>query len=92
MADRGARLLLFSVPEPDATFQLPMFKLFQHELKIYGSFINPDSHLQAVNLLNAGKIQVAPMITHRYPLAQLEDAIQMQMSAQSIKVLVLPQQ
>lgn len=92
LADRGARLLLFSVPEPDATFQLPMFKLFQHELKIYGSFINPDSHLQAVNLLNAGKIQVAPMITHRYPLAQLEDAIQMQMSAQSIKVLVLPQQ
>lgn len=91
LADRGARLLLFSVPDLDAHFELPMFKLFNHELKIYGSFINPDSHLQAVNLLNSGRINVAPMITHRFPLAQLEDAVKMQMSSESIKVLVLPQ-
>lgn len=88
LADRGARLLLFSVPSPDAKFEMPMIDVFQKELKIYGSFVNPDSHQEAVDLINAGRIQVAPLITHRYPIESLEEAIHMQMSAESIKVVV----
>lgn len=90
IADRGARLLLFSVPSLDAKFEMPMFDVFNKELKIYGSFVNPDSHQEAVDLINAGRIQTAPIITHRFPIEQLEEAIHMQMSAESIKVLVKP--
>jgi L-iditol 2-dehydrogenase len=90
IADRGARLLLFSVPGADAAFEMPLFDVFHKELKIYGSFINPDSHQKAVDLINAEKIQTAPLITHRYPLERLEEALHMQMSAQSIKVQITP--
>lgn len=90
MADRGARVLLFSVPSVDATFPLPLFEVFQKELKIYGSFVNPDSHQQAVDLINSGRIQTAPLITHRYPISRLEEAIHMQMSSESIKVQIIP--
>lgn len=90
LADRGGRILLFSVPSPDAKFDMPLIDVFKKELKIYGSFVNPDSHQQAVDLINAGKIQTAPLITHRYPIEQLEEAIHMQMSAESIKVQIIP--
>ena len=90
MAGRGARLLLFSVPAPGATFDMPLDDVFRKELKIYGSFVNPDSHQEAVDLINAGRIQTAPLITHRYPADRLEEAIHMQMSPDSIKVQILP--
>ena len=90
LADRGGRILLFSVPSPDAKFDMPLIDVFKKELKIYGSFVNPDSHQQAVDLINAGRIQTAPLITYRYPIEQLEEAIHMQMSAESIKVQIIP--
>lgn len=90
LADRGGRILLFSVPSVDAKFDLPLFDVFKKELKICGSFVNPDSHQEAVDLINAGRIQTAPLITHRYPIAQLEEAIHMQMSVESIKVQIIP--
>ncbi len=91
IADRGARILLFSVPAVDAKFPMPLFEVYNKELKIYGSFINPDTHQEAVDLINAGRILTAPIITHRYPIDKLEDAIHMQMSAESIKVICKPE-
>lgn len=89
-AKKGGRILLFSVPSPDAKYELPLFEVFQKELKITGSFINPDTHQRAVNLINAGKIKSAPLITHRYGLKDLEQAILKQMECDSIKVVVHP--
>ena len=43
---------------------------------------------RAVNLINSGRIQLAPIITHRFPIEKLKDAILMQMSSESLKVLV----
>ena len=89
VTNRGARILLFSVPTVDAKFSLPLFDVYKKELKIFGSFVNPDTHEDAVQLLNSGRILTAPLITHTFPLEKLEDAIHMQMSAESIKVQVV---
>ena len=92
IAAQGAHVLLFSVPSVDATTPLPLFDVFHKELTIYGSLINPDTHQRAVNLINAGRIQMAPLITHRFPLDQVEEAILAQQGNESIKVLVKPWQ
>lgn len=89
-AAKGATILLFSVPSVDATYNLSLFDIFKKELVVKGSFVNPDTHARAVELLRSGKIQTAPLITHRFGLDDMEDAIQMQMSAESIKVLIVP--
>ena len=60
------------------------------ELTISGSFVNPDTHERAVRLINAGKINFGPIITHHFPLEQMEEAILMQMGSESIKVVVDP--
>lgn len=92
VAEKGATVLLFSVPQVEAEYGLPLFQVYQKELTIKGSFINPDTHQKAVNLINAGKIKTAPLITHQYPLARLEEALFKQMDSDSIKVQVLPQE
>lgn len=89
-ARKGGSVLLFSVPKPDAAYPLPLIDVFKKELTIYGSFINPDTHQRAVDLINAGLIQLEPIITHRFELERLEEAIAMQMSAESLKVMVIP--
>lgn len=92
LADLGASVLLFSVPAPDDTVPLPLFDVYKKELKIIGSMINPDTHQRAVNLLNSGRLEIKKLITHRFGLSQLEEAILEQMSSDSIKVVVRPQE
>ena len=87
-AGKGATILLFSVPKVDAAFDLPLFDVYKKELTIKGSFVNPDTHARAVALINSGKINFAPIITHHFTLDQLPEAIAMQMSSESIKVVV----
>lgn len=90
IAGHGAKVLLFSVPGPDAMASLPLEDVFHKELTIYGSRINPDTHQRAVNLINSGRIRTKPLITHRYPLEKVEEAVLMQQGNESIKVLVKP--
>lgn len=91
-AGLNGTVLLFSVPAVGASVKLPLFEVYKKELTIKGSIINPDTHQRAVNLLNSGKIEIKKLITHHYDLANLEEAIKMQMSADSIKVVVHPQE
>ncbi len=87
-AAKGATILLFSVPKVDSTFELPLFDVYKKELTIKGSFVNPDTHSRAVELINGGKVDFGPIITHHFSLDQLPEAIAMQMSDASIKVVV----
>ena len=87
-AGKGATVLLFSVPKVDATFDLPLFDVYKKELTIKGSFVNPDTHARAVALINSGKVRFDTIITHKFTLDQLPEAIAMQMSSESIKVIV----
>ena len=87
-AKRGSTILLFSVPKAGTTHPLNLEDVYQKELTIVGSMINPDAHLRAVELINSGRIQLAPLITHCYPVEQVKEALLMQMSDDSIKVVV----
>lgn len=90
LAKKGATIVLFSVPKVDATFDLLLFDVYKKELTIRGSFVNPDTHERAVRLINSGKLDFTSIITHRFNLDQLPEAIAMQMSSESIKVVVCP--
>ena len=86
----GATILLFSVPGVVATVPLPLFDVYKKELRIVGSMNNPNTHQRAVNLINSGRLELKKLITHTYDLDHMDEAIHMQMSAESIKVVVHP--
>lgn len=87
---RGTTVLLFSVPKAGAKYELDMGEVYQKELNIIGSMINPDTHERACRLISTGKINLEHIITHSFPVDKVEDAIKMQMSDESIKVIVEP--
>ena len=91
-AGRGSRILLFGVPGVDSKFDLPLFDIYSKELTVMGSLINPDTHLRAVNLINSGKVRFDRIISHHYGLNELEQGIKTQMSRESVKVIIHPQE
>ena len=89
-AGRGTTVLLFSVPKPDTFHPLDLMDVYRKELTVVGSMINPDTHGRAAALINSGKIRFDEIITHSYPVDRLEEGIRMQMSDESIKVIIEP--
>jgi len=89
-AKKGATILLFSVPKPESVHPLNLDDIFHKELTVVGSLINPDTHQRAVDLINSKRINIAPIITHTFPIDEVETAIKMQMSDESLKVVVSP--
>ena len=88
----GGTVLFFSVPPVDEKVDFPMFDIYKKELTILGSIINPDTHLRAVSLINSKRLKMEELITHRYDLYHLDEAIHKQMSSESIKVVLHPQE
>lgn len=91
IADRGGKVLLFSVPSPGDYTELPLEYMFKKELTIKGAFVNPDTQYRAAQLISQKKLNLKPLITHRYPIDKLEEAILMQMGSESVKVIIVPE-
>lgn len=76
-ARKGGTVLLFGVPPSGKNMEVEAFKIFQKGLTVLSSFTSVRNSYQAVDLLQTGKIQVEPLISHRLPLRELESAFHM---------------
>jgi L-iditol 2-dehydrogenase len=83
---QGGTLVQVSVPPPTARPALKAYELFSRELTIRGSYIRTTEFQRAVDLL--GTLDLAPLITRRFPLREIDQAIQAARSRQGIRVLV----
>ena len=90
-AARGATVLAFGVaPIRDAATVRP-YDIFQRELTIVGSFINPYTHERAVSLLP--QMGFERLQINAFPLADFQNAFAAQAtSTAAAKVEILPQQ
>ncbi|ALS29886.1 alcohol dehydrogenase [Paenibacillus sp. 32O-W] len=67
-AAKGAQVLLFGVAAPTTEIGIRPYDIFAKELRIFGSFINPYTHPDALALIDAGIVRVEPLVTHRFAL------------------------
>jgi L-iditol 2-dehydrogenase len=84
----GGTLVQVSVPPMTARPRLPAYQLFARELTIRGSYVRTTEFRRAVELL--ATLELAPLITQRFPLRQIDAAIQAARDRQGIRVLVGP--
>jgi len=91
--ERGGTILLFALPDPGATFPMPMHDLWKDGIRIMSSYAgNRGDHLAALSLLSSGRIDVAPLITHRLPLAETAEGFRLVAEARdALKVIIEPQ-
>jgi len=75
-----------SVPPTTARLTLKPYELFSRELTIRGSFVRTTEFRRAVDLL--GTLDLAPLITRRFPLREIDKAIEAARTRQGIRILV----
>jgi len=68
---RGGTVMMFGLAPPDCEIPLKPFEVFQRELTIKSSFINPFTQARALDLLGSRKIRVADFIADVIQLDQL---------------------
>lgn len=84
----GGRCVLVGLPHSPSSINF--FWVVRREITITGSMIYQDEFPQALALLSEGKIQVAPLITHRFSLDVIHSAFAAFKSAEAIKIAVVP--
>ncbi|MGA1869399.1 MAG: zinc-dependent dehydrogenase [bacterium] len=90
--ERGGIVLFFAPTDPDAELPVPVNKFWRNEITLTTSYGNaPSDALVAIDLLQAGRIPVHKMITHRLGLAETGLGFQLVAKAkESIKVIIEP--
>ncbi len=87
----AGRVVLFAQTRVGETAPVDVGQIGKLEKELIGSYsASIDLQQEAADLVFSRKIQVAPLITHRFPLEQIEEAFSVatRPSAQSLKVIV----
>ncbi len=90
----GGKVLLFGVPPQNSILSFPAFSFFEKGVSVFSSYTSVRNTLQTIRLMESGKIDVKPLISHIYTLEQLLDGIKLIESGQEgvLKVLIHPNQ
>ncbi len=90
IARRGGTVVWFGVSPPGATVPVEPYLVYRKELTIRGAFVNPHTFGRALALLAQGRVQTEPLLSHRFELAGLPEAIASLKRGEVIKALILP--
>ncbi len=92
MAARRGRVSLFAgLPDGSPAVRLDTNLIHYRELRLAGAAgASPDQNEQALELIGAGKVGVADLITHRFPLAEIGTALDVIARGAAIKVTIEP--
>ena len=75
-ARRGGQVLLLGICGHGKTIPLSPDDIVNNDLRVRGSFgYTAAAWAQVVALLNAGRLDLQPVVTHRFPLDQYETAL-----------------
>jgi len=84
----GGRVVLTGLPHEPA--RVETFWLVRREIDVRGSMIYQGEFGEALALLARGAVDVTPLLTHRFPLEAIEDALEAHRRPEAIKVAVFP--
>jgi threonine dehydrogenase-like Zn-dependent dehydrogenase len=87
---RSGKLLLFGVCPPGEKAAYDPFKIYNEEITIIGSMAVLNSYGPAIDLLDAGAVDTARMVTHTFPIDQFDEAVALVRSGQGLKVQIDP--
>ena len=87
---RSGRVSLFAGFSANDTAVLDVNLIHYSELYLTGAFGLGRRHFErALDLLASKRIDVAPFVTHRYPLAEIHRALEMSENGSAIKVAIM---
>jgi 2-desacetyl-2-hydroxyethyl bacteriochlorophyllide A dehydrogenase len=86
----GGTVLFFGVARPDEEIPVKPFDIYRRELKIVGTFSTPRKHSHALRLAAGNRVELSSLVTHRFGLSGVGEAMTALTRGEAIKVLILP--
>ena len=83
-------LFFFGVCPKDEVIQISPYEIFRRDLTVCGSFALRNTFAPAIRFLQNGVVKVEPLLSHRLPFEQFEEALAVMRSGESMKVQVHP--
>jgi threonine dehydrogenase-like Zn-dependent dehydrogenase len=87
LVGRGGRVLLFGMNERSRT-EVAQSRITRDELTVLGSYVGQDVFPDAIRLLEQGRIDFSPIVTHRVAIDGLPGAIDELRAGRALKVEV----
>jgi len=75
IADPKAVVMMFGLTAPDETISVKPFQIFQKELELKASYINPYTQGRALALIDSGRLDVSSMVCEICGLEKLADIL-----------------
>ena len=75
VSGKRAKIVYFGLPGPNTVLEIPLLDFLTSDKSIDVSWLAPYTWDTAVQAMAERKIALAPLVTHRYPLEDLESAI-----------------
>jgi 2-desacetyl-2-hydroxyethyl bacteriochlorophyllide A dehydrogenase len=85
----GSVIVVGAAPQEMVT-QIHSFDIFQREIRIQGSHLNPFTHGRAAQLVASGVLRLEPLITRVVGLGELTAALQRSPERGEVKVIAVP--
>lgn len=91
VAHRGYVNLFGGLPKDTRPLSVLSNAIHYKECFVTGSHgSTPRHHAMAVDMLQAGRVRVDPLITHRYPIGEIHQAFETMESRDGMKIIVRP--
>lgn len=84
---RAGNVLLFGLRPNDAQ-QVSQYHITRYDINVFGAFVGLNPFAQTIALLESGIIKPRELITHRLPLGELRQGVDLMRSGRAMKVLV----
>lgn len=75
IAGNKAVVMMFGLTKPDEKISVKPFQIFQKELELKASYINPYTQKRALDLIDSGRLDVSSMVYEVCGLDKLEDVL-----------------
>ena len=91
LSKRGTINLFGGLPSTEPTVSFPSNEIHYKEASITGSHgSTPKQHAQALKMISDGSIDLSRLITHSFKLTEIEEAYDLAMSGQCLKIVIEP--
>jgi L-iditol 2-dehydrogenase len=90
LVGRGGTVMMFGLTPPDCEIAIHPFDIFQREIHLTASFINPYTLHRALDLIHHGRVRIEPLLGPRLPLTDLPLVLADPKYRKLGKILIVP--
>ncbi len=87
LSRRGGQIVLFGLRMHDNP-PVNQYTITRYDLTIHGAFVGLKPYEQTIQLLQSRRLQPSLLVTHRLPLTELRQGVELMRSRQAMKVLI----